>query len=136
MLRIHYFLARTIYFCTNITILFAFIHNFTTLCHPHIFSLLATKSDFALHARDSSYFPLPTVPPAQDFRLDNQVVPHTRSWCSLATLINYLVRIAHIVYLAFQAQPASPVRVQLDSGVGHYSGEASRDTEGPQKVSC
>ncbi|KAJ9048964.1 hypothetical protein DSO57_1029359 [Entomophthora muscae] len=74
--------------------------------------------------------PLPTVPPAQDFSkmgfvyitvlgMANQVVPHTGSWCSLATAVNYPVRIAPIVYLAFQAQPASPVGVQLDSGIGH-----------------
>ncbi|KAJ9084753.1 hypothetical protein DSO57_1020974 [Entomophthora muscae] len=122
MLRIPYSLARSIYFCTNITILFSFIHNSTTLCHPHIFSLLVTKSDhFALHAGDSSYFPLPTVPPSQDFILGlaNQAMPHTGSWCSLATAVNYLVRIAPIVYLAFQAQPASPTGAQPDSGMGH-----------------
>ncbi|KAJ9061252.1 hypothetical protein DSO57_1022308 [Entomophthora muscae] len=122
MLRIHYFLSRTIYFCTNITILFAFIHNSTTLCHSHICSLLVTKSDhFALHAGDSSYSSLPTVPPAQDFILGlaNQAVPRTGSWRSLATAINYLVIIAPIVYLAFQARPASPVGVQPDSDMGH-----------------
>ncbi|KAJ9055905.1 hypothetical protein DSO57_1038467 [Entomophthora muscae] len=66
-------------------------------------------------------FPLPTVPPAQYFilRLANQAVPHTWSWRSLATAINYLARIALIVYLAFQARPASPVGVQLDSDMGH-----------------
>ncbi|KAJ9050578.1 hypothetical protein DSO57_1013377 [Entomophthora muscae] len=72
---------------------------------------------------------LPTVPPAQDFSklgfvyitvlgLANQVVPHTGSWCPLATAVNYLVGIASIVYMAFQAWPASPVEVQLDSGLG------------------
>ncbi|KAJ9082024.1 hypothetical protein DSO57_1008455 [Entomophthora muscae] len=111
--------------------MFAFIHNSTIFCHPHICSLLATKSDnLALHAGDSSYFPLPTVPPAQDFSklgfvyitifgLINQAVPHTGSWCSLATSINYLVIIAPIVYLAFYVWPASPLRVQTDSGMGH-----------------
>ncbi|KAJ9089328.1 hypothetical protein DSO57_1014110 [Entomophthora muscae] len=71
--------------------------------------LLATKSDhFALHAGDSSYSPLPTVPPSQDFsklgfvystvlKLANQAVSHTGSWRSLATAANYLVRIAPIV---------------------------------------
>ncbi|KAJ9053380.1 hypothetical protein DSO57_1024769 [Entomophthora muscae] len=65
--------------------------------------------------------PLPTVPPAHDFILGlaNQVVPHTGSWQSLATAVNYLVCIAPIVYLAFQAWPTSPVRVQPDSGMGH-----------------
>ncbi|KAJ9055817.1 hypothetical protein DSO57_1039275 [Entomophthora muscae] len=76
--------------------------------------------------------PLPTVPPAQDFSklgfvyitvlgLANQIVPHTGNWQSLATAVNYLARIAPIVYLAFQAWPASPAGVQLDSGMGHDS---------------
>ncbi|KAJ9053574.1 hypothetical protein DSO57_1022960 [Entomophthora muscae] len=74
--------------------------------------------------------PLPTVTPAQDFSklgfvyitvlgLVDQVVPHTGNWRSLATAVNYLVRIAPIVYLAFQAWPASPAGVQPDSGMGH-----------------
>ncbi|KAJ9087504.1 hypothetical protein DSO57_1032782 [Entomophthora muscae] len=74
--------------------------------------------------------PLPTLPPAQDFSklgflyitvlgLANLVVPHTGSWCSLATAVNYLVRIVPIVYLAFQACPGSPAGVQPDSGMGH-----------------
>ncbi|KAJ9049102.1 hypothetical protein DSO57_1028129 [Entomophthora muscae] len=73
--------------------------------------------------------PLPNAPPAQDFvklgfvyitelGLADQVVPHTGSWRHLATAVNYLVQIAPIVYMAFQAQPASPVGVQLDSGMG------------------
>ncbi|KAJ9068934.1 hypothetical protein DSO57_1023571 [Entomophthora muscae] len=64
---------------------------------------------------------LSTVPPAQDFILGlaNQVVPHTGNWQSLATAFNYLARIAPIVYLAFQARPASPAGVQLDSGMGN-----------------
>ncbi|KAJ9056936.1 hypothetical protein DSO57_1027378 [Entomophthora muscae] len=59
--------------------------------------------------------PLPNVPPAQDFSklgfvyitvlgLANQVVPHTGSWCPLATAPNYLVCIAPIVYMAFQCK--------------------------------
>ncbi|KAJ9075377.1 hypothetical protein DSO57_1036724 [Entomophthora muscae] len=65
--------------------------------------------------------PLPTVPPVQDFilGLTNQVVPHTGNWQSLATAVNYLARIVPIVYLAFQAWPASPAGVQPDSGMGH-----------------
>ncbi|KAJ9086476.1 hypothetical protein DSO57_1003810, partial [Entomophthora muscae] len=51
--------------------------------------------------------------------LVDQAVPHTGSWCPLATAVNYLVQITPIVYMAFQAQPASPVGVQLDSGMGH-----------------
>ncbi|KAJ9078134.1 hypothetical protein DSO57_1009832 [Entomophthora muscae] len=58
--------------------------------------------------------PLPTVPPAQDF----SCAP-TGNWQSLTTAVNYLARIAPIVYLAFQAQPASPAGVQPDSGMGH-----------------
>ncbi|KAJ9076050.1 hypothetical protein DSO57_1029862, partial [Entomophthora muscae] len=49
--------------------------------------------------------------------LADQVVSHTESWCPLATAVNYIVRIAPIIYIAFQAQPASPVGVQPDSGM-------------------
>ncbi|KAJ9048298.1 hypothetical protein DSO57_1036432 [Entomophthora muscae] len=84
--------------------------------------------------------PLPTVPPAQDFinlgfvyitvlGIANQGVPYTGSWCFLATSDNYLVRIAPIVYLAFQAWPASPAGVQLDSGMGHDTDYLSYDQE-------
>ncbi|KAJ9062914.1 hypothetical protein DSO57_1005716 [Entomophthora muscae] len=73
--------------------------------------------------------PLPNAPPTQDFSklgfvyitvfgLANQVVPHTGSWRPLATALNYLVHIAPIVYMAFQARPASPVGVQPDSSMG------------------
>ncbi|KAJ9082758.1 hypothetical protein DSO57_1001824 [Entomophthora muscae] len=76
--------------------------------------------------------PLPNVPPTQDFSklgfvyitvlgLDNQVVPHTGSWCPLATALNYLVCITPIVYMAFQACSASLVGVQPDSGMGYDS---------------
>ncbi|KAJ9058928.1 hypothetical protein DSO57_1007331 [Entomophthora muscae] len=69
------------------------------------------------------------MPPAQDFSkvglvyitvlgLANQAVSHTESWRPLATAVNYLVRIAPILYMAFQAQPASPVGVQPGSGMG------------------
>ncbi|KAJ9068700.1 hypothetical protein DSO57_1026042 [Entomophthora muscae] len=78
------------------------------------------------------------LPPTQDFSklglvyitvlgLAGQVVPHTGSWCPFATAVNYLVRIVPIVYMAFQAQPTSPVGVQLDSGMGH-------DTRPPLEV--
>ncbi|KAJ9081226.1 hypothetical protein DSO57_1017070 [Entomophthora muscae] len=77
--------------------------------------------------------PLPDAPPAQEFSklgfvyitvlgLANQVVPHTGSWCPLATALNYLVRIAPIVYMAFQAWPASPMRVQPDFSMGRDNG--------------
>ncbi|KAJ9058504.1 hypothetical protein DSO57_1011653 [Entomophthora muscae] len=60
--------------------------------------------------------PLPNVPPAQDFRklgfvyikvlgLANQAVPHTGSWCPLATAVNYLIRIVPIVYMAYRPGP-------------------------------
>ncbi|KAJ9087567.1 hypothetical protein DSO57_1031864 [Entomophthora muscae] len=73
--------------------------------------------------------PLPNALPTQDFSklvfvyitvlgLAGQVVPHTGSWRPLATALNYLVQIVPIVYMAFQAWPASPVGVQLDSDMG------------------
>ncbi|KAJ9072573.1 hypothetical protein DSO57_1026059 [Entomophthora muscae] len=72
---------------------------------------------------------LPNAPPTQDFSklgfvyitvlgLANQVVPHTGSWRPLATALNYLVQIVPIVYMAFQAWPASPVGAQQDSDMG------------------
>ncbi|KAJ9072012.1 hypothetical protein DSO57_1039684 [Entomophthora muscae] len=81
--------------------------------------------------------PLPNVPPTQDFSklgliyiivlgLADQVVPHTGSWRPLATALNYLVCIAPIVYMAFQARSSSPVGVQLDSGMGCDIGHALR----------
>ncbi|KAJ9054117.1 hypothetical protein DSO57_1017930 [Entomophthora muscae] len=76
--------------------------------------------------------PLLNVPPTQDFSklgfvyitilgLADQVVPHTGSWRPLATALNYLVQIAPIVYMAFQARPASPVGPQPDSDMGRDS---------------
>ncbi|KAJ9049059.1 hypothetical protein DSO57_1028568 [Entomophthora muscae] len=73
--------------------------------------------------------PLPDVPPTQDFSklgfvyitilgLADQVVPHTGSWHPLATALNYLVQITPIVYMVYQARPASPVGVQPDSDMG------------------
>ncbi|KAJ9071100.1 hypothetical protein DSO57_1000775 [Entomophthora muscae] len=72
---------------------------------------------------------IPLTPPFQNFSklgvvyitllgLADQLVPHTESWHPLATAVNYLVRIVPIVYMAFQARPASPVGVQSDSGMG------------------
>ncbi|KAJ9073600.1 hypothetical protein DSO57_1014586 [Entomophthora muscae] len=72
--------------------------------------------------------PLPEALSVQDFSklgfiyitvlgLAEQIVPHTGSWRPWATAANYLVRIALIVYMAFQAQPASPVGVQLDTNM-------------------
>ncbi|KAJ9050153.1 hypothetical protein DSO57_1017145 [Entomophthora muscae] len=78
--------------------------------------------------------PLPNAPPAQDFSklgfvyitvlgLANQVVPHTGSWRLLATAVKYLVQITPIVYMAFQAWPASPMGVQSDSGMGRVKSD-------------
>ncbi|KAJ9064661.1 hypothetical protein DSO57_1028110 [Entomophthora muscae] len=87
--------------------------------------------------------PLPNAPPTQDFSklgfvyitvlgLANQVVPHTWSWRPLVTALNYLVQIAPIVYMAFQARPASPVGVQPDSDMGHDKESSDIDqTETP-----
>ncbi|KAJ9071229.1 hypothetical protein DSO57_1039060 [Entomophthora muscae] len=66
---------------------------------------------------------IPTTTPYQrascsGLQLINQVVPHTGSWHPLATKVDYLIRIAPIVYMAFQAWPASPVGVLSDSGMG------------------
>ncbi|KAJ9056320.1 hypothetical protein DSO57_1034385 [Entomophthora muscae] len=60
------------------------------------------------------------MPPAQDFILGlaNQFVSHTGSWRPLATAVNYLVRIASIMYMASQAWPASPMGVHSDSVMG------------------
>ncbi|KAJ9050761.1 hypothetical protein DSO57_1011448 [Entomophthora muscae] len=71
--------------------------------------------------------PSHNTPPVQNFSklgfayitvlgLANQVVPHPGSWRPLATAVNYLFRIVPIVYMVFQARPASPVGVQSDSG--------------------
>ncbi|KAJ9080431.1 hypothetical protein DSO57_1025084 [Entomophthora muscae] len=83
--------------------------------------------------------PLLNAPPIQDFSklgfvyitvlgLANQVVPHTGSWRPLATALNYLVWIAAIVYMAFQARPASPVGVQLDSDMSRDNMPGTNDT--------
>ncbi|KAJ9056258.1 hypothetical protein DSO57_1035058 [Entomophthora muscae] len=112
--------------------MFAFIFISTTLYNLTHLLLLAIKSNHLPSMLEIPPTPpLPTVPPAQDFSklgfvyiivlgLTNQIVPHTGSWCSLATAVNYLVRIALIVYLAFQEQPSSPMRAHPDSGMGHY----------------
>ncbi|KAJ9063914.1 hypothetical protein DSO57_1035941 [Entomophthora muscae] len=55
---------------------------------------------------------IPTTPPYPTCLL-------FRTSCSLATAVNYLVRIAPIVYLAFQARPSTPMGAQPDSGMGH-----------------
>ncbi|KAJ9088086.1 hypothetical protein DSO57_1026573 [Entomophthora muscae] len=91
--------------------------------HPHHLDLPPVMKDIPTAP------PLPDAPPAQDFSklgfvyitvlgLADQVVPHTGSWRPLATALNYLVLIAPIVYMAFQAWPASPVGVQPDSSMG------------------
>ncbi|KAJ9084790.1 hypothetical protein DSO57_1020594 [Entomophthora muscae] len=80
--------------------------------------------------------PLPDAPPTQDFSklgfvyitvlgLADQVVPHTGTWRPLATALNYLVCIAPIVYMAFQARRASPMGVQPDSSMGRDKNRVS-----------
>ncbi|KAJ9080464.1 hypothetical protein DSO57_1024717 [Entomophthora muscae] len=92
--------------------------------HPHHLDLPPATKEIPTAA------PLPDAPPTQDFSklgfvyitvlgLADQAMPYTGSWHPLATALNYLACIALIVYLAFQAQPASPVGVQPDSGMGH-----------------
>ncbi|KAJ9070388.1 hypothetical protein DSO57_1008430 [Entomophthora muscae] len=91
--------------------------------HPHHLDLPPVMKDIPTAP------PLPDAPPAQDFSklgfiyitvlgLADQVVLHTGSWHPLAPALNYLVHIAPIVYMAFQAWPASPVGVQPDSSMG------------------
>ncbi|KAJ9057269.1 hypothetical protein DSO57_1024374 [Entomophthora muscae] len=101
--------------------------------HPQYLDLppgCARETIFSAVKEISTTPPLPNVLSAQDFRklgfvyitvfgLANQVISNTGSWRPLATAVNYLVKISPIVYMAFQAQPTSPVRVQLDSGPGY-----------------
>ncbi|KAJ9079260.1 hypothetical protein DSO57_1037292 [Entomophthora muscae] len=105
--------------------------------HPHHLDLLPAMKKIPTAP------PLPNVPPTQDFSklgfvyitvlgLANQVMPHTGSWRLLTTALNYLVCIAPIVYMAFQARPASPVRVQLDSGMGRDTGSRLGQTQKKQ----
>ncbi|KAJ9083798.1 hypothetical protein DSO57_1031080 [Entomophthora muscae] len=93
--------------------------------HPH-------HLDFPPTMKEIPAAPLPNAPPSQDFSklgliyitvlgLANQVVPHTGGWCPLATAVNYLVHIACIVYMAFQARPASSMGAQSDSDMGRDS---------------
>ncbi|KAJ9063757.1 hypothetical protein DSO57_1037665, partial [Entomophthora muscae] len=51
-------------------------------------------------------------------RLADQFVHHNEIWRPLAIAVNYLVKITPIVYMASQTQPAFPVGVQLNSGMG------------------
>ncbi|KAJ9064677.1 hypothetical protein DSO57_1027881 [Entomophthora muscae] len=55
---------------------------------------------------------IPAIPPTQCASCPGL------HWRPLSTAINYLVCIAPIVYMVFQAHPASPVGAQLDSGMG------------------
>ncbi|KAJ9080720.1 hypothetical protein DSO57_1022002 [Entomophthora muscae] len=98
--------------------------------YPHHLDLPSgcAKETILPAIKENPTTPLPNAPPAQDFSklgfvyitvlgLVDQVVPHTGSWRPLATTVNYLVRITSIMYMAFQARPASPVGVQPDSGM-------------------
>ncbi|KAJ9061173.1 hypothetical protein DSO57_1023180 [Entomophthora muscae] len=91
--------------------------------HPHHLDLPPVMKDIPTAP------PLPDAPPTQDFSklgviyitvlgLADQVMLYTGSWRPLATALNYLVCIAPIVYMAFQARPASPMGVQQDSSMG------------------
>ncbi|KAJ9084489.1 hypothetical protein DSO57_1023809 [Entomophthora muscae] len=102
--------------------------QFTNLL-PYILQVVSTVTGYYTMKEIPTTPLLPNAPLTQDFSklgfvyitvlgLVNQFVPHTGSWCPLATALNYLVCIASIVYTAFQAWPASPVRVQPDSGMG------------------
>ncbi|KAJ9050247.1 hypothetical protein DSO57_1016224 [Entomophthora muscae] len=93
---------------------------------PHHLNL---PPDSKYHEGDTSHSPLPDALPAHDFSklgfgyitvlgLADQVVPRTGSWGSWVPAVSYLVGIAPIVCMAFQAWPASPVRVQPDTGMG------------------
>ncbi|KAJ9079149.1 hypothetical protein DSO57_1038507 [Entomophthora muscae] len=162
MPRNYYFIAGIVYFCSNLIILFASICESTTqykLVYPYPPSHTPVVLDKLPCALDLEYFhphhldsdiptapPLPDAPPIQDFSklgfvyitvlgLANQAVPHTGSWCPLATALNYLVCIVPIVYMAFQAQPASPVGVQLDSGMGRDNWCLSSYCSGPPALS-
>ncbi|KAJ9088626.1 hypothetical protein DSO57_1021106 [Entomophthora muscae] len=70
--------------------------------------------------------PLPDAPPTQDFSklgIGAGQPSHASYWelAPLATALNCLAHIAPIVYMAFQARPASPVGVQTDSGMGYVT---------------
>ncbi|KAJ9054146.1 hypothetical protein DSO57_1017621 [Entomophthora muscae] len=146
MPRNHYLIAEIFYFCLNLIILFESIWDSTTqykLAYPYPPGYTPATPVNPPFTLDLEYFyphhldlppsmkeipaapPLPNVPPSQDFILGlaDQVVPHTGSCRPLATAVNYLVQIVPIVYIAFQAWPASPVGVQLDSGMGCISRE-------------
>ncbi|KAJ9081633.1 hypothetical protein DSO57_1012516 [Entomophthora muscae] len=79
---------------------------------------------------------LPDALPAQDFSklggiyikvlgIVNQIVPHTGNWHHWATAMKYLVRIAPIMYMAFQGWSYSPLGVQPDSSMGCDSSNPS-----------
>ncbi|KAJ9079376.1 hypothetical protein DSO57_1036056 [Entomophthora muscae] len=137
MPRIHYLIAGIVYFCTNINILFATLHESTTQ-YSHAFPYPPGSAPIPLvtpaRTLDLEFYhphhldlppghyrgqiptimeviptnpPLPDALPAQDFS--------KLGWCPWATAVNYLVGIAPIVYMAW---PASPAGVQPDSGMG------------------
>ncbi|KAJ9070604.1 hypothetical protein DSO57_1006019 [Entomophthora muscae] len=51
--------------------------------------------------------------------LAEQVVPHMRVWRPWATAANYVMRMAPIIYWAFQAQPFLLTEGSLGSNPGH-----------------
>ncbi|KAJ9090211.1 hypothetical protein DSO57_1004789 [Entomophthora muscae] len=84
--------------------------------HPRV-TILPTMKEIPLTSPCPTCL-LPRTSASWVLGLANQVVPHTGSWRPLATAVNYLVRIAPIVYMAFQAWLSSPVGVQPDSVMG------------------
>ncbi|KAJ9048813.1 hypothetical protein DSO57_1031102 [Entomophthora muscae] len=97
--------------------------------HPHHLDLPPWVSYPSAMQKPQTISPTQVVLSTQDFSklgflyitvlgLDNQVVPHTEIWCPWVTAANYLIKIAPIVYMAFQAWPVTPSREQLISFVG------------------
>ncbi|KAJ9059459.1 hypothetical protein DSO57_1002036 [Entomophthora muscae] len=116
------FMTISIYFCTNITILFAFICNSTTLYSLIYLLLLATKSDhFALHAGDSSYSPLVNCASCPGLHIGAGQPGRAPYW--ELTLSSYCSQLSdqNCAYcvLGLPGPAAFPAGVQPDSGMDH-----------------
>ncbi|KAJ9087447.1 hypothetical protein DSO57_1033280 [Entomophthora muscae] len=59
--------------------------------------------------------------------LADQVIPYTNAWHPWVTAANYLVEIATVVYMAFQAQPAVMSERQLASAMDHARNHAFKE---------
>ncbi|KAJ9064375.1 hypothetical protein DSO57_1031377 [Entomophthora muscae] len=146
MPRTFFFLEEIIHFCTNTIILLtslckstpqythtypfppgsAPVHPVTPPCtieleflyHYHLdLSPGHPRGPILTTMKEMHFNPLFWCASCPRLQLANQAMPHTESWRPLATAVNYIVRIVPIVYMAFQARPASPVGVQPDSGM-------------------